>query len=224
MILRRPPGDSSKATIAAGHTVKVEIGLSKAGGGLTMPRSHSLGIGTSTDFKDLKGAGGGPAPILGVLSTIFKDKTEIGKLTFSHESSVGGGSDAKSLGVSMTLTTKISTPSGPGLTGHAGDMFLSAALSVRFQPTLIVTVSDTDSCKVAVTETEQWYFASSSDQDLTQDESSSLTELVSKPIVKTPRIPDVEADTLDTLDFSDAHEEWAANPLERGVFAKASVL
>jgi len=195
-ILRRPPGDGSSATISTGFTASVQMDLETEEETIS-PVQHSLSVTLAGKNELTNGAGGGAAgPLVATSEEIAQVDSVLFNGGFGYTAKIDTRPLRKGMHVEVELTQSITTPADKLFTGHAGDVYLSAALSVRFVKVTHVDVKDQGSserCAVNAVETTQWFFARSSEDDLTQDEDAALTEVVNSHIVSDPKIRTAEA-------------------------------
>jgi hypothetical protein len=189
LILRRPPGDSSFASISTSHSASVAYSMKTMTPGFTSPQSMTMEPYIENDLEMCNGGGGGLAgPSLAMCKEIMGGKKVLMKLNFEVEKSQ---SDDRSLQNSVTVdvTTSIQTSSGKPLTGHAGDVFLSLAMSVRFRK--LTHISVTETCIASSVDTQKWFFAAHSEDDMDVNEADALKKITAANIVANNQIPTV---------------------------------
>jgi len=160
------------------------------------------------DLKLCNGGGGGLAgPSLAMCKEIIGGKNVLMKLQFAAEK---GGSDDKSLSNSVTVgvTTSIETPSSGHLTGHAGDVFLTLAMSVRFRK--LTHISVTETCVASSVDTQKWFFAPHGKDDMDVNEVEALKKVTAANIVANNQIPTAD-EAFGDIDILDLKKDFKTN-------------
>lgn len=184
-VLRRPPGDKSFASFDSTHVAETTFSMQKKSPssensgmmGAAEGSEHSVGIA----YKPVPGGAAcvGMPPAMTCTDVAGSD---------GHIMDVGFGYmehkfDQKDSSVTSALRVKsqVKTPSGDGLVGHGGDLFVTVAMAIKF--VLMSHVSVTSTCRIDTTNTQKWTIQDSNVGALTVDEQTALETVAANPII-----------------------------------------
>ena len=194
LILRRPPGASSFASMTTAHSASSAFAMERTkvggldGSGTQKKETRSLVGKQGTNGWICAGNG---ALLVGasVIKCTASDESENEILNFKYETDSTRASTHTDSGVvSFSINVEMKTADVPNLVGHTGDLFLSLAMSIKLRTLTIIRVSDT--CRASRSEITKWLFDQHSADELSVDEATALKQVTKSSIVKNSQIPD----------------------------------